>query len=212
MSTKELFFQKHRLVDKNVCGMMYDIIFICGPYKTGTSLAADRLVGIGYHNPAFSNNQNEMGHGLSKKYFTHECLVTRSLNEEILQRNNLAGFKKVISSDALHFTSDKIIAYLSSLNQPTILKDGQFLYTLKVWVNACNQLKKKYKVIFTSRDRDELSMAWKKGYFTSSLLNYNDNTLQNMLKMLDVQKRQKDLDLKLKSNLIYKNGELYRTI
>jgi len=172
---------------------MYDFIFICGPYKTGTSLITNLAEVAGYNNPAKTNNSNEIGKGLTRNYFTNECIITREINNDILTSSNLLSFNKIfkIAIDRNHCDTNisNIIQFISSFDVPTVLKDGQLAYTLHLWIYACKLLRKNVAVCFTNRDTKELLRAWNKAYYTKYLLGQNNEAIYNMLIMCELQRK-----------------------
>lgn len=166
----------------------YDLVLVCGAYKTGTSLATHLLEQKGYFNPATLNNKNEHGNGLSQRYMTKECSASRKINQEILSCSSTSNFDKVLSLSNLkdnfketHFND--IQKFISDLPPNTVLKDPQFTYSLYYWVEVCQSLNKKIKVFFTNRPKDDLTTAWNEAYFTKVLLTKNKSALINMIMM-----------------------------
>lgn len=166
----------------------YDLVLVCGAYKTGTSLATHLLEQKGYYNPATINNQHEHGNGLSQRYMTKECSTARKINNDILYCSGNPYFANVLSLSNqrsnfryAHFNS--IHKFILELPPNTVLKDPQFTYSLYYWLEVFQSLNKKIKVIFTHRPNDDLIIAWNEAYFTKSLLIKNKSSLINMTMM-----------------------------
>jgi len=171
--------------------MVYDIAFVCGIYKSGTSLIVNSLQESGYQNPSIRNNAHEIGNGLTRKYFTNECIITREINSNILYRARLYRFEEILAPADIGQNNNSqllnIIDYLSTLSSPTVLKDGQFSYTLQLWLQACNILGKGYKIFFSSRNDNQLNRAWYNAYYTKSVLLENPQLKDNMITMCKLQ-------------------------
>ena len=173
----------------NCYNNLYDLVLVCGPYKTGTSLITCLLEQRGYFNPAGFNNQHEHGNGLSQRYMTKECVVARKINKEILYDASLSNFDGVltplnISKSNIYVTQiNAVRQYISELPSGSVVKDPQFTYTLYLWLEACRSLKKTVNVYFTERTEDILVSAWNEAHFTKSLLSRNKSALANMTKM-----------------------------
>jgi hypothetical protein len=170
-----------------------DIIFICGAYKSGTSLITHLLEKKDFYNPASFNNTRERGKGLSQWYMTKECAVTRKINQTILSSSGIHNYTRVISLAELKFKFKEahlleIKGFLLGLPPHSVLKDPQFTYTLYYWLEACKLIRRRPMVYFTERPREELISAWNEAYFTRSLLNRNPYAMENVLYMQQYQK------------------------
>lgn len=141
-----------------------EIIFICGLYKTGTSLLATQIENLGYYNPASESNRFEKGHGILDNYYlTKECVNVRRINQNIINKksNRFRLIENEINSD--------IIDYLTSIKKSLVLKDPLFVFTLNVWLYNISILGLKPKVYFTFRNERELLRSWLHAYHTKGL-------------------------------------------
>lgn len=170
---------------------MYDIVLVCGPYKTGTSLITHLLEHKGYFNPATWNNQDEHGNGLSQRYMTKECSFSREINREILYWLKTPNFNDILTPSILkynykeiHFNAIK--QFISELPLGSVIKDPQFTYTLYFWLEVCRSLNKTVKVYFTDRTKSDLITGWNEAYYTKSLLAKNESSLISMRVMSDM--------------------------
>lgn len=150
----------------------YDLLMVCGLYKSGTSLISTIVEKrTDFFNPANENNQ--LGRALGRNgdfYTTKECNILFDINKMILQ-------------DEKYLDTDKMLsAYLRSWRMPLILKDPKFVFTLPLWVSAARETNIKTIVLFTHRDYDQLKRSWKNAPFTSLLLEENVDAIDVMLK------------------------------
>ncbi|MCW3090475.1 MAG: hypothetical protein JWP81_1544 [Ferruginibacter sp.] len=136
----------------------YEIVFICGLYKTGTSLLTQLIeTDLRYFNPSASTNPNERGYGRKKeRYHTRECKQLRSLN---------LGF---INSSKIDERS--IFNYLDTLQKPSVLKDPQFCFTLCDWYEKAIAMNFNPLIIFTNRELVEIKESWSFAPYTKGLL------------------------------------------
>jgi hypothetical protein len=159
-----------------------NVVLICGPYKTGTSLLASKLENQGYYNPSTLSNSNEHGHGrMDNYYLTKECVEVRRINNKIISQKP-QRFRYVPE-----YINLEILNYLNELNVPYVLKDPLFVFTLHIWLHNLQILKKKAKVYFTFRDRTELLKSWLHAYHTRGLYNDNKSIIEQMIQYQNYQ-------------------------
>lgn len=145
----------------------YDIVLICGLYKTGSSLLA-RIVEetMEFFNPARITNPSERGYSLNGgRYLTKECKLLRLTNEEFISYGHYNEFD-VIKMKSVYLAQD----YLKLWKYPLLLKDPLFIFTLSIWQKAITLSKKKYIVLFTNREPNSLIEAWQFALYTRDLL------------------------------------------
>lgn len=153
-----------------------DVVFVCGPYKSGTSLMASHIADRGYADPSRITNPAELGHGTSQpRYLTRECSIARAVNKRLLpKRTQLAP-----SRLDLHYLHGKLLRrsslrqpleYLEAWKSPIVLKDPCLSFTLGAWLTAAAELFLRPAVCFTTRERRELEVAWAMAPVTRPLL------------------------------------------
>jgi hypothetical protein len=146
-----------------------DVVFVCGAYKSGTSLLTYLLSREGYLDPSTLTNARERAYGQSTaRYDTHECQLVRRVNEILLPTLNRRKSGLLVSTIA---DSDVSLAtdYLSIWKTPIVVKDPRFLYTLITWLAAAHSLGRTVTVCFTVRPQRELMEAWIAAPYTRSL-------------------------------------------
>jgi hypothetical protein len=138
----------------------YDVILVCGLYKTGTSLLTEIIENsFSFKNPASKTNPYGMTIGVTTpRYYTRECLVLRRLNAHLM-----LGKKNSID----------IKAYLTNLEKPTVIKDGQFCFTLSLWQDVLNSLDYKVLTLFTCRNKKDIIHSWDNARHRNGLLKGN---------------------------------------
>lgn len=154
----------------------FDVTFVCGVYKSGTSLLTKILSNSFYFDPSTVTNPYEHGYGISKmRYLTRECKIVRKINENLLPKHlftnsnilsaiKISGYNTRLSSE-IAYPED----YLRLWQVPIVIKDPQLVYTLHAWINAALKLNKKVCVCFTIRSIEELREAWLHAPFTHTL-------------------------------------------
>lgn len=137
----------------------YDLIFVCGLYKTGTSLITEFIENkLGFINPSAVTNNYERAYGkMVDRYYTRECKILRALNSEL------------INSEIVE--DNKMEDYLLNLDLPSILKDPQFCLTLNYWYPLAIKIGYNPLIIFTSRNHEEIEISWKFAPYTRKLIN-----------------------------------------
>jgi hypothetical protein len=152
-----------------------EVIFICGPYKTGTSLLAFEIEKLGFFNPASESNRYEKGHGYYDNYYsTKECIYVRHINQNIIKKK---GNRFRFIQSEMNFD---IIEYLCSFNKPCVIKDPLFVYTLHIWLYNISLIGFKPKVYFTFRNNEELLRSWMHAYHTRGLFKENNAIIYKM--------------------------------
>ena len=170
---------------------LVDVLFVCGMYKSGTSLAVHLAEKEGYRNIAKETNPHERGFGISvTRYNTNECGLLRGINEKLLPSardkfNVLVALERSANPKMPTATNfRKILEYLSCVPRPVVLKDIRFIYTLPIWLRACKMLGLTYRVAFTHRDQDSLIEAWEHAPFTREIL--CRSLIRNLQSLLDL--------------------------
>lgn len=165
-----------RLTETKGKGLV-DVLFVCGMYKSGTSLAVHLAEKEGYRNIAKETNPHERGFGLSvARYNTNECVILRRINEKLLPSardkfNALVALESNANMKTPTETNFRmILKYLTCSPKPLVLKDVRFIYTLPIWLRACEMLRLSYRVAFTHRNQDSLIDAWDNAPFTKEIL------------------------------------------
>ena len=135
----------------------YEIVFICGLYKTGTSLLTQIIeTNLKYFNPSVNTNPNERGYGQKKdRYHTRECKELRSLNSELI--NSTKKDEKLLYK------------FLETLQKPSVLKDPQFCFTLSDWYEKAVEMSFNPLIVFTSRGLEETKESWLFAPYTKGL-------------------------------------------
>lgn len=145
------------------------VVFVCGLYKSGTSLTSKILEDF-FYNPA--KETNPLGFGQARTgeaYKTNECNLLFEINKKIMNSNYCSNeYDELMES------------YILEWKQPIILKDPHFVFTIRKWLRVVNKLSLKFCVIFTNRNSNELYLSWKKAPFTSKLLIRNSIILKKM--------------------------------
>lgn len=170
---------------------LVDVLFVCGIYKSGTSLAVHLAEKVGYINIAKQTNPHERGFGVSvARYNTNECGILRRINEKLLP----SARDKINVWDALERRANPktlteanfrmILEYLSCTPKPLVLKDIRFIYTLPIWLRACKMLGLSYRLVFTHRNQDSLIEAWEHAPFTREIL--CKSLIRNFQTLLDL--------------------------
>ena len=137
----------------------YDVVLVCGPYKSGSSLLTEILAGNGYFDPSRLSNPGERGYGTrGGRYLTYECALARTVNQALLGRAPAA-------SGPL-----RVADYLSLWRFPVVVKDPRFVFTLPHWLAAAGRVGKSMAVCFTVRPAREMEGAWLDAPFTRGLL------------------------------------------
>lgn len=143
----------------------FDVVFVCGLYKSGTSLLTGMLAKIGYFDPSTVTNPNENGYGLSRlRYPTRECAMVRRINEQMLSSSTSRLSKQ------LYDPQIGPVEYLESWDFPIVVKDPRFTFLLPKWISAAKRLQKRICVCFTIRSISELIVAWDCAPYTRPLL------------------------------------------
>ncbi len=135
----------------------YQVVLVCGLYKSGTSLATQLLTQAGLFNPASTTNPDERAYGQQlARYSTNECLQLRSLNNELM-------------ANEAHDYHTAITSYLAQWAKPMVLKDPKLVYTLVYWLKVLDASGLSFLVVFTQRQQTELIQAWQKAPLTRGL-------------------------------------------
>lgn len=146
------------------------MVFVVGPYKSGTSLLAELLAERGFVDPSSVTNPNERAYGLTvPRYLTHECATLRSVVDQLMPSRVVRGRFRLAGlpgSGGGPSPED----YLSAWRSPVVLKDPRFVYTLPRWIEAAATLGRRTCVCFTTRDAAGLEEAWRAAPFTRGLL------------------------------------------
>jgi hypothetical protein len=155
-----------------------DLVLVCGPYKSGTSLAAQRIERAGWWNPALATNPIEAGFGSeANRYWTRECRRARFLNERLLGSG--ACFDSILSWTSYHWwlasqqrlpAFSRLVYYLMAIGPKAVVKNPRFMFTLPLWVCAAGLCGLKVGVCFPARPGEELRRAWEAAPVTRSLL------------------------------------------
>lgn len=166
--------------------LRFDVILICGPYKTGTSLLAKLIGQYGYFNPSSVTNPSEHGYSSNQdRYYTAECKIAREINKNIINTININGSINPINFQKSIFS--EISNYIKSFTNQLIIKDPQFVFTLPYWILVARSLNKSTFVAFTYRDYDSLQHAWYSAPYTKNKLAEDPNCLSFMKIMCDYQ-------------------------
>jgi hypothetical protein len=137
----------------------WDVIFVVGLYKSGTSLCVKLCTIAGFRDPSRQTNSKERGYGRwVERYSTHECSVLRRLNEDWMSQRDSLGMISPAEN------------YLLAWGAPTVLKDPRFVFTLPNWIAAARRIGFTAGVIFTCRQWSDLLTAWDDAPFTKDLL------------------------------------------
>lgn len=141
----------------------YDVVLICGLYKSGTSLAATLMEQeAGLFNPAAQTNAAEQAHGQQlERYSTQECAELREVNSYLLY-NKDPDYEQAVA------------AYIQKWTRPIVLKDPRFVYTLSHWLKGLDAIDYSFYVLFTSREERALRQAWARAPLTSKLLAHSE--------------------------------------
>lgn len=150
----------------------YDVVMVCGLYKSGTSMTAKLLEDIfGFYNPAHYTNPHGKAIGRNGDlYSTRECNILFKINEALMNGNSLDSQNNSLLS-----------AYLLNWPRPFVLKDPKLVYTLPLWLDAAHSQGLKCLVTFTNRSADELMTSWQKAQYTGGLLARNSEAMDTML-------------------------------
>src|SRR5215208_4217470 len=149
----------------------FQVVFICGLFKTGSSLLTKILSESGYLDPSRLSNPQERGYSTSGgRYLTRECSLVRKINERLLHRAAQEPARDDYgTSSSRPLNLSRPIDYLDLWSFPVVLKDPQFVYTLQPWLKAAKQLGLSTAVYFTYRRQEELTAAWMEAPFTRKL-------------------------------------------
>lgn len=148
----------------------FDIVFVCGVYKSGTSLLTSMLSDL-YFDPSRLTNAFEKGYGLThKRYPTRECSLLRHINTALLATSLRSSPRPQAARRTLRFSTIGPKEYLSIWKCPIVVKDPRFVYTLGDWIAASLTLQKSICVCFTTRSISELRQAWDHAPYTRPLL------------------------------------------
>lgn len=148
----------------------FDVVFVIGLHKSGTSLFTEQLSGA-FLDTSRETNPNERGYGMIvPRYFTRECSIVRQIND-LCRPHNLrtscgTGYEQFTKAQI----RDKMERYLSKWGQPIIVKAPFFAYSLDDWLNSARQIKKKPCVCHIQRDLSEVVTEWENAPFTQKLL------------------------------------------
>lgn len=146
----------------------FDLVLVCGLYKTGTSLITKLIEEYLYFfNPASITNPKERGYAkYLTRYPTKECKLLRQIN---FQLSSINSFHK--HDFDFNLIKHKLIyEYLHLWSPPIVLKDPLFVYTLKTWLEISKKYNIKVIVIFTFREIDDMLEAWESAPITANLL------------------------------------------
>lgn len=138
-----------------------DVLFVCGVYKSGTSLATAKLEAAGFCSTVNGASEGERGYATNgARYPTRECAETRRINDL------LGGFS---TSQQQVIGIRKAEAFLSSAPGNVVLKDPRFVLHLPVWLRVAERVGRRPAVVFTSRKFSLIRQAWNQAPFTASL-------------------------------------------
>lgn len=152
----------------------FEIVLVCGIYKTGTSMLTELVENSGFYNPATLTSPFEEGVGRKgDKYLHRECSILSQINVKIL--SDLIHQKSYGGSLVAHYLDD-----WKRTAERIVLKDPKFIYTLDVWIDNLSELGHKFCILCTERAKNEVFESWTKSPYTSYLLKKNKDSLNEM--------------------------------
>lgn len=159
----------------------YDVVFVCGLYKSGTSLLTTILETKEkpFYNPAQQTNPS--GEAIARDgghYQTREC-------SRLFRTNKLLIRSAFQQYNALRTIAD----YLNRYRKPLVLKDPQLLISLPYWLEGALYCNYKPAVAFTCRDEHQIAYSWKEAPFTKHVLHNNSQAIRILLDKQTQQKR-----------------------
>lgn len=150
--------------------VQFDIVFVTGLHKSGTSLLTERLSSL-FFDTSRETNPDERGYGSAMpRYLTRECKIVRQINDYY---RNLALASPLTSADQILGSPEKreeIRVYLEHWKKPIVIKAPFFGYSLEDWLDVVNKLELRPCVCLTQRDLSDIAAEWQKAPFTRSLM------------------------------------------
>lgn len=152
------------------------IVFVTGPYKSGTSLVTQLVEQRGFFNPASITNSNERGFNSNGgRYETRECSVARSISRQIYLDEKTTRPSK----------NKGIVGYFAMLENMTnsgiVLKLPSFLWTIDNWISKSKNLGFQVTLFVCIRDKDSLKRAWEKAAWTQNIMEFEPDRLDKMI-------------------------------
>lgn len=152
----------------------FDVAFVVGLHKSGTSLLVEHLSNH-FFDTSRVTNPGERGYGSTvSRYLTRECKVVRQINESY--RSYALPSSSTSSADAFDWTAkrDEMRAFLQRWQGPIVLKAPFFGYSLGDWLDASKALRQRPCVCFAYRNLFDVISEWKKAPYTRELLDQGE--------------------------------------
>ena len=152
------------------------VTIVCGPFKSGTSFLAEVVRDCGVLDISTWSNPTERGYATDgSRYFTHECKEVRRINDLVVPLEDLVDPRACISERLYGNKSSRAVTraaeeFMGAWNDPILIKDPRFIYTLPMWVAAAERLHLSSHIVFTIRSVKSLRAAWEAAPITHSLL------------------------------------------
>lgn len=152
----------------------FDVAFVIGLHKSGTSLLVEHLSNH-YFDTSRVTNPDERGYGSTvSRYLTRECKVVRQINESY--RSYALPSSSTPTEDAFDWAAkrDEMRAFLKRWQGPIVLKAPFFGYSLGDWLYATKALGRRPCVCFAYRNLSDVINEWQKAPYTRELLDQGE--------------------------------------
>lgn len=160
----------------------YDVVFVMGLHKTGTSLLTEYLADCFLDTSRVTNPQ-ERGYGGKEmpRYLTRECTVVRRINQ--LYRENA-----LLSSGSDEYRSicnaqERMANFFRLWSEPIVIKAPFFAYSLSDWLESSLTIGHRACVCITTRPLPQVIEAWDSAPFTKQLLEQGE--LPRLIKAME---------------------------
>lgn len=146
----------------------FDVVFVIGLHKTGTSLLVEYLANR-FLDTSRTTNPQERGYGKTiPRYLTRECAVVRRINE--CYRAKALSVTSEKTAHVFMGARDEMEVFLRSWSVSIVLKAPFFGYSLNDWLDAAWRIGHRTCVCGTHRSLPQVIEAWTRAPYTRELL------------------------------------------
>jgi hypothetical protein len=147
----------------------FDVVFVIGLHKTGTSLLTEYLADCFLDTSRITNPQ-ERGYGCKAmpRYLTRECAIVRRINQIYRAKALLNSGGE--ESGSICNPQEEMENYFRLWSEPVVIKAPFFAYSLSDWLETSQKLGRRVCVCTTIRPLPQVIEAWDSAPFTQVLL------------------------------------------
>jgi|GEM_PF-2434025 len=152
----------------------FDMVFVIGLHKSGTSLLTEHL-GNRFYDTSRETNPNERGYGTTvARYLTRECKIVRQINEVYRTHSTLLFSAQNHNNLDRSRKRKEMTTFIESWQNPIVIKSPFFAYSLDDWLTSAKTLGRKSCVCVTRRSPSDVKAEWNEAPFTKDLLAHGE--------------------------------------